>query len=236
MRLSSVVDMAREHLEQAIITGRLKPGQRIKEEEISSFLGISRPPVREAFKSLEAEGLIVRKPRCGVFVAEITANDVWEIYTLKAEMYELAANLAFYKLTGEDINRMGRMVEAMAECVKADPANILAYQELNTMFHDVVIQAARHQRLKRMINSLHNQIRWYSYRTLSDRRHLEQSCRYHQRIFECYRNGDLAGAAGLTREHVLVGLDKLQDVDPSYILPLSGGLAPNPAGERINAL
>ncbi len=81
--IGSIVDYAKNFIEQCIVTGELSPGQRIKEEEIAKKLEISRPPVREAFKILEAEGLIRRNPRRGVFVTEITSKDVWEIYTLK---------------------------------------------------------------------------------------------------------------------------------------------------------
>ena len=93
MEVQSLSDLAREHIMKQIAQGVLIPGQQIKEEEIAGRLNISRPPIREAFKSLEAEGLVVRRPRRGVFVTEMTLKDVWEVYTLKAYLYAMTAVL-----------------------------------------------------------------------------------------------------------------------------------------------
>jgi len=69
MKVKSLVDHTVKHLEDLIVKGKLQPGQKIKEQEISNRLGISRPPLREAFKILEAEGLIRREPRRGATTA-----------------------------------------------------------------------------------------------------------------------------------------------------------------------
>ena len=164
MRVPSITDIVREYIEKSIYTGKFKPGSKVTEAEVAAALKISRPPIREAFKLLEAEGLILRIPRRGVFVAEISEQDAWEIYMLKAELYAFSITLSFDRLTTSDISRMDRLVEAMEECVRSDSPRILAYQELNASFHDVPTQAAGHQRLKHMLQRLHNQIRYFSYR------------------------------------------------------------------------
>ncbi len=99
MKVESIVDRTVKHLEDMIIKGKLLPGQQVKEQEIADRLGVSRPPVREAFKLLEAEGLVRREPRRGVFVTELSDEDIWEIYTLKTALYTLAVTLAIDKLT-----------------------------------------------------------------------------------------------------------------------------------------
>ena len=108
MRIESLVDLAKRHIQLWIIKGEYQPGQRLKEEEISARLDISRPPVREAFKFLEAEGLVIRKPRRGVFVSEMTAKDVWEAYTLKATLYEMATQLALDNISDLQIAELRR--------------------------------------------------------------------------------------------------------------------------------
>ena len=90
-------------------------------------------------------------PRRGVFVAEISAQDALEIYTLKAELYAFSITLSFDRLTASDIGRMDRLVEAMEECFPFGPPRILAYQELNASFHDVPTEVAGHKRLKHML-------------------------------------------------------------------------------------
>ena len=114
-----------------------------------------------------------------------------------------------------DISRMGRLVEAMEECVRSDPPRILAYQELNASFHDVPTEAAGHKRLKHMLQRLHNQIRYFSYQTLSDRDHIERSCHYHRKICEAFTRGDLEETIRLSRDHVL---DALNDFTKKFVL------------------
>jgi DNA-binding GntR family transcriptional regulator len=208
MNLPSITDRVKGFVETAIFSGDFAPGARIKEEQVAARLEVSRPPVREALKLLEAEGLVIRKPRCGVFVAEITAGAAWEIYTLKSELYAFSLRLAFPRLDSSDIARMGRLADAMDECVAAHPPSIVSYQELNTSFHDIHIEAAAHSRLKEMIQRLHNQVRYFSMRTLADPAHLQKSCDYHRRIFQALQSGDRESAIRLTRDHVLVALER----------------------------
>ena len=207
MRVPNITDIVREYIERSIYTGKFKPGSKITEAKVASALNISRPPIRETFKLLEAEGLIERIPRRGVFVVEINGQDAWEIYTLKAELYVFSITLAFDRLGAPDISRMGRMVEAMEECVRSDPVRILAYQELNANFHDVPIEVSGHQRLKRTLQKLHDQMRYFSYQTLSDCDHMKRSCDYHRRMYEAIRDGDLEETVKLSRAHVMAALE-----------------------------
>jgi DNA-binding GntR family transcriptional regulator len=210
MKQPSITDLAREHLEKAIFSGKFQPGSQIKEEQIAEVLEISRPPIREAFKLLEAEGLVVRKPRRGVFVAETTHRDIWEIYTLKAELYTFSIQLGFNRMTSSDIDRMEELVEAMESCVSEKNPDVFQYQELNNQFHDVHMEAAGHQRLTQILNMMHNQIRHYSFNNLSNKTHLRKNYAYHHKIFTAFKEGDFESAVKLSREHVLVGLKKLE--------------------------
>lgn len=230
MKVPSVTDMARSYLEEAIYSGRFKPGCQVKEERVATALGISRPPIREAFKMLEAEGILHRVPRRGVFVTEIKDQDAMEIYTLKAELYAFSIRISFHRLSESDLSRMGRIVDAMEACIQAEPPNVVSYQELNVGFHSLHVDTARHGRLKQILNTLHNQVRYYSFQTLQNRQHLERSCRYHRQIFEACRMGDMEAAVALSREHVLIGLERLhtdsremeQPTQPDAALPFSG--------------
>jgi DNA-binding GntR family transcriptional regulator len=211
MKPPTLTDVARDYVEKSIFKGELQPGDQIKEGKIAAALDISRPPIREAFKLLEAEGLIARRPRRGVFVAETTHQDVWEIYTLKAELYTFSINLSFHQLTAEDISRMGAVVAEMVNCAAADQPDVFLYQELNTRFHDVHMKAAGHQRLKQIVQMMHNQIRHFSFSNLSNKTYLQKSLAYHRRIFEAFHKGDLESAVKYSREHVLVGLQKINN-------------------------
>jgi len=210
----SLVDYTSKYLEDMIIKGKLVPGQRIKEKDVSSQLGISRPPVREAFKILEAEGLIKREPRRGVLVSEVTKNDIWEVYTLKIALYTLAVGLAIDRISDNDIGRLEKIVAQM-EVIAHNDSNpdIIRYEELNNVFHETTTILAGHGRLKKMVQSLNKQIKRVSYRSFTKRGHLKSSCRYHRQILEAIKARDRILAERLTREHIIRGLEVHKELD-----------------------
>jgi len=212
IKVESIADGVKKYLEQRIFTGKLKPGQQIKEQEVAESLGVSRPPIREALKILEAEGLITRKPNKGAFVTEIEEKDIWEIYTLKMGLYDLATRLAFNKISDREIERWDELIRQMGECVVKQPADLLKYQTLNEGFHGIMIDLCANERLKRMLLILHNQVKRYSYKSLGNKEHLQESFNYHRAILEAIKNKDKALTIKLTREHVLKGLNVLQEL------------------------
>jgi len=209
MEIESIVDLAKRHMELWIIKGEYEPGQKLKEEEIAMRLGISRPPIREAFKALETEGLVVRKPRRGVFVSEMSAKDVWEAYTLKAALYEMAAELAMDTISATQISDLDAVVRQMEECTKMEPVDLLQYQEYHQNFHSEIMIISGHDRLKKISVSIHNQVGRFSYRSLQNKSHLQSSVRYHRRIIDAMKAKDKTRACRLMKEHVLEALDVL---------------------------
>jgi DNA-binding GntR family transcriptional regulator len=208
MKIKSIVDHSVKHLGEMIVKGKLKPGQKIKEQEVSTRLGISRPPLREAFKILEAEGLIRREPRRGVFVSELNSDDIWEIYTLKIALYTLAVTLAIDKVTKSDVEKLEKIVGQMEAIAQGnDNRDIIKYEELNNLFHDTTAAIARHGRLRKIQQSLNNQIKRIAYRSFTDPNHLKASYQYHRKILDAIIAKDKALAEQLTREHILRGLE-----------------------------
>jgi DNA-binding GntR family transcriptional regulator len=211
MKIDTLADGAKNYIEEGIGTGEFFPGQQLKEEEIAKRLEISRPPLREAFKLLEAQGLVVRKPRHGVFVSEITAKDVWEVYTLKAVLYEMAIGLALEKFTPSDIERLERLIDMMDSCVQKEPPEILGYQTAHREYHLVILEASDNRRLIEFASTIHQQVRRYSFKSFHNNEHLRSSLKYHKKIVRAVREGNAAQARALMRGHVLVGLNALID-------------------------
>ncbi len=210
IRIESISDNVRKYLADCIFKGEFCPGQQIKEQEVASQLGISRPPVREALKLLEGDGLIVRKPNYGAFVTRITKKDAWEIYSLKSVLYGLATELAFPRITKNDIQKWEVLVSEMDRCVGDDPPNILTYQHLHQKFHDLMIDIADHGRLKKFAEMLHNQVKPISARSLVQKGHLEESLLYHRKILASIKQGDAQLTAELTRDHIFMALENLE--------------------------
>lgn len=207
MNVESLVDLAQKNIRELIITGVFKPGQRLKEDEICSRFRFSRPPIREAFKMLEAEGLVTRKPRCGVFVARMTPKDVWEIYTLKSVIYQMAASLAMAVMTDKDLQALEAAVEQMAACAAADPVELRQYQLHHRAFHEIILSLAGNRRLAQVENNLRFQISRISYNSLKNPAHLKASLEYHRQILAAMKKADRALTCRLMKEHVLEALD-----------------------------
>lgn len=207
LRIESIVDSARKYLETCIFSGEYKPGQQVKEQEVASSLGISRPPIREAFKILEAEGFLRREPRRGVFVSELTGIDIWEIYTLKIALYCLAVTLAIDKMTDADVGKLEAIVKGMESVVsRSGKKDVMKYEDLNHLFHETTAEIAGHGRLKRIQQSLNNQAKRIAVGSFADPKHLRDSCRYHRKILEAVKAKDKELAERLTREHIMRGL------------------------------
>jgi len=212
LEVLSIVDNVRKHLLSQILHGELHPGQQVKEQEIATSLGISRPPIREALKLLEADGLIIRKPNRGAFVATITEHDAWEIYTLKCNLYEMATRLAFEHISSEAIREWDRIVDEMGRCLLSETPAVIQYQSLNQEFHDVMFRIAGHRRLQKISQTLHHQMNRFSCISLMDADHLKGSITYHRNILGAIRNGDLERTIAITREHILKGLEIVQAI------------------------
>jgi DNA-binding GntR family transcriptional regulator len=207
MDVESLVDLAKKHIRELIITGVFKPGQQLKEDEICNRFRFSRPPIREAFKMLEAEGLVTRKPRCGVFVAKMTPKDIWEIYTLKSVIYQMAASLAMAVMTDKDLEDLQTAVDNMTACVAIEPAVLRQYQLHHRAFHEIVLNLAGNNRLAQVENNLRFQISRISYNSLKNSAHLKASLEYHRQILAAMKKRDRTLACRLMKEHVLEALD-----------------------------
>lgn len=206
IKIESITDIAKRRIQEWIVTGQFLPGDQLKEKELCQRLGISRPPIREALKTLESAGLVIRKPRRGVFIPEMTETDMWEIYTLKATLYEMAIGLTMEIITEKEIGQLESLVEKMEAYVRQKPFNILRYQKVHETFHDVIINVTGNRRLKTITSHLHNQVNMFSYKTLQNKDHLYSSLHYHWEILKAIKAKNTFRACKLMKEHVLSAL------------------------------
>ncbi len=212
MKVKSLTDLTRDHIENLIVTNEFQPGQQLKEDDIAERLGVSRPPIREALKALEAQGLVVRKPRRGAFVPEMTEADVREIYMLKASLYSLATSLAMDRFSDRHRKTLCAIVHRMSQAAGTDECDILKYQKIHQKFHVMIMEVAGNQRLLNFASNLHKQIRRFSYQTLHYREHLDASCAYHEQILQKILENDKENACRLMTDHVMNAMHFLLDV------------------------
>ena len=99
-------DVVFENLREAILEGKLEPGQRLMEVQLAEQLGVSRTPVREAIRKLELEGLVVMLPRKGAYVADVSLKDIIDVLDIRSPVEGLAAYLAADRITEEGVVRL----------------------------------------------------------------------------------------------------------------------------------
>lgn len=147
-----------EHaLRQAIVDGQLRPGQRLTERELTVSLGVSRTLVREALRQLESEGLISVIPNRGPIVRELSADEIEDLYAIRAVLEGLAARRFAEKADDESLRLLG---ETAADAVSAyragEPVRAL---EAKNRFYDMLVAGADSQSLTTMLATLHSRIK-----------------------------------------------------------------------------
>jgi DNA-binding GntR family transcriptional regulator len=143
-------------LREVISNGRLKPGDRIVESAIAEQMGISRAPVREAIRQLAQEGLIETTPRRGTVVTKLTAEGIWEIYSLRSVIEGFAARLAARRRTAEQVDHLQSLLDGMLAVAAEE--NVGELVRLDLAFHAYISTIAGHGRLGRLHASLVQQI------------------------------------------------------------------------------
>jgi DNA-binding GntR family transcriptional regulator len=145
-----------EYLLEAILSNELKPGMPIVESEISSKLGVSRTPVREALKELVANGLVSQFSSRGTFVSQITPYDVEEIFSLRIMLEIFALESAWGTIAGNELKEIKNMFLNLNSNSKKED-----YHKADTALHKLIMDKAGNRRLKQFLNILGFQIERY---------------------------------------------------------------------------
>jgi DNA-binding GntR family transcriptional regulator len=189
----SITHLAADAMRKMIFAGELRPGDRVVESQVAGALGVSKPPLREALRVLEQEGLVVRSPRRGVVVTPLTLHDVYEIVTLRHDLERLAVDLGVPCRAPERIARCREACAALEQAAEAgDEAGVI---ERGFAFHLAVIGLAGHRRLEDAYRSLSLQMRLcmvMNRRARSVHEPLVGDARRHRRILELVEAGDPA--------------------------------------------
>ena len=148
-------------IEQQIIYLELKPGTHLIEQDVCDVFGVSRSPVREAFRHLEAGGLVVRYQRRGIRVTPMTEADLDELYTCRAPLEAIAAAAAARHATDHDIAEMRNAIEHMKTAF--GERNIRDFFRFNIAFFDTMHKAADNKTLLRILSVIERQASRYRY-------------------------------------------------------------------------
>ncbi|OAT82973.1 GntR family transcriptional regulator [Desulfotomaculum copahuensis] len=191
--------MVFETLREAIIQGRLKPGERLMEIQLAEEMGVSRTPVREAIRKLELEGFVVMVPRKGAYVAGISVKDIVDVFEVRAALEGLAAGLAAERITGEELEELERALVRIYEVSKHD---LKAVVETDTSFHALIYQASRNERLTQIIANLSDQIQRFRTTSLAQPGRTKTAIEEHTKIVDAISDRNVELAQTLAREHI----------------------------------
>lgn len=196
-----------ETIRDAILKGSMKPGERVSEPDLAERFGISRTPIREAFRQLESEGYLQVVPRKGAVVASLSERDIEEFYAIKIILEGFAARMAAEKLSEKDIERL-ELINERLEAIKKE-GDVKKFFRVHNEFHEVFIKAAGNEKLYDMINQLVMKFSRLRLASLSQPGRMEISVEEHRNMIEAFREHDGDRADSLVRHAATIGADVL---------------------------
>jgi len=212
LRSASLASAAQQEIERLILAGELPPGAKLTEATLSERLGVSRGPIREAFRRLEETGLVRQEKNRGVFVRDIPLEEAAEIYDLRAVMDELAGRRLAQAITAEQSRALRGIVERMEQAARADDAD--AYHLLNLEFHDRLVEFAGNRKMATVYRRLVKELSLARRRNLSEQQALSHSVAEHRQILKVIASGDAAAAGRALYEHAEASKQRMLRNEP----------------------
>lgn len=191
-------DVVFNTLRQAILTGELKPGERLMEIHLADKLGVSRTPIREAIRKLELEGLVTMIPRRGAEVAQITNKSLQDVLEVRRSLDALCAELACERISESELAQLEVACKEFEEATYTKDTRAIAAADV--ALHDIIIKATCNNRLVQLVNNLAEQMYRYRFEYIKDFSMHGRLVMEHQQIFEAIRskNKETAAAAAIT--------------------------------------
>jgi phosphonate utilization transcriptional regulator len=201
LRSASLSSAAQQEIERMILAGEIAPGGKLTEAWLSQRLGISRGPIREAFRMLEEAGLVRQEKNRGVFVRDLPLEEAVEIYDLRAAMDEMVGRKLATSMTPEQSKQARAIVDRMEAAARS--GDVHTYHLLNLQFHDALVSFAGNRKLLAIYRKLVKELALFRRRNLDDRSVLPHSVAEHRQILRAIASGDAAAAGRAMYEHVI---------------------------------
>lgn len=189
-------------LRQGILTGELKPGERLMEMHLAQRLGVSRTPIREAMRMLEREGLVTMVPRRGAEVANITGKDLKDVLEVRVALDSLAVELACEKITQEEMQELKRACETFERTTREKEPDAVKITKADVALHDVIVRATGNDKLQQMLSNLSEQMYRYRFEYIKDASYHTRLIEEHERIYESIRARDKQRAVAEITKHI----------------------------------
>lgn len=206
LQSSSLASVVQVELERLILSGELAPGTKLTEMTLATRLGVSRGPLREAFRMLEEAGLVRTEKNRGVYVRDIPIDEAVEIFDLRAAMDELVGRQLAERITPAQLKEVRGLVDAMERAVKAQDAR--GYHLLNLQFHDRLVEMAGNRKLCAIYRKLIKELSLFRRLNLADAWLMPVSAGEHRGIVKAIASGDPEAAGRAMFVHAMESKDR----------------------------
>jgi len=193
-------EAAFEKIKEAIIKGHFKPGEKLVEQTLAQEMGVSRTPVREAIRRLEAEGFVVSIPRKGVVVSRADKEEIVQLYSIRAELEGLAARWAIENADEDDMRKLDEAISRMEET--AASGDLDGVVQSNALFHDAIAQASKSRILCTLLKTLQDNIQRFRFQSLHLPGRPEAALAEHKEIVAAIKEKKTEEADRLLKEHL----------------------------------
>ncbi len=201
LQSSSLTSVVQQEIERAILAGDYAPGSKLNEAALAQKLGVSRGPVREAFRMLDEAGLVRSEKNRGVFVRAIPIDEALEIFDLRAAMDEWVGKRLAEGITPEQLKELKALLAEMDKAVQAQDAR--RYHLANLRFHDRMVEMVGNGKLTDTYRRLTRELSLFRRQNLADSGSMRSYLAEHKKIVKAIAAGDVAGAAQAMLEHVM---------------------------------
>ena len=218
VRDTSLSKLVRDDMLALILKGVFAPGQRINEPDVASRLGVSRVPVREALRELESSGLVVARKHSGVFVRQLEAAEIRDLYQVRGLLDGFAGRQAA-GLPPTKKNALLAILEAAAQAMKdaASLQEVQRYYGENLRFHWALIEACANQTLTETYRGVVQKLHLSRLKNLARDIGMQASIAEHVQIVEALRQGDPVRCESLMSHHVGDAYQRLLDASPALV-------------------
>lgn len=195
-----LVDEAATAIRKAIIDGTFKPGDRLPEDRLATMLGVSRTPLREAFRMLEEEGLVAVSTGRGVEVVRLDTEEASDLYDVREVLDGLAARRAADRIRPESLQELLRLVDTMHKVLAVGDFD--GWLQCNVRFHEAVAEASGNRRLLRLLPAIRVTVQMFHPILASDESRPNDALREHETILAAIRRRDGEAAEAAARMHI----------------------------------
>jgi DNA-binding GntR family transcriptional regulator len=192
-------------MEAEILSGRLKPRERLVEMDLIARFGVSRTVIREAIKMLEAKGLVRTTPYRGAVVADLTVEEIEEIYFVRGHLERIAARLVLVHVTARDIRHLKSLAREVEQHLRKKTDRMI---EMDSQFHRALFSIGRNRYLCELIDFLRTQAHVVRFNAWSLPDRIEQSIFEHRQIIQAIEERDLRRLQKLVVRHLMVSKNR----------------------------